>query len=203
MGTYIWDSVSCNMLEGQDMEKLKKLEEVTLPDNRNTFFVIINQQTGERREYGVEDLYGEIKLIELHEVAPEDIRSQFNVARNLSLYTWFCYSFHNVSTLKAYSTVEMALRIRLDKPEKDKTSLRKMMREAVDKGLIKDRHVGHIMEQSLDSQSKPFVEVLPDAIAYLRNLDAHGSTAHVPWSVIVLRICADIINQLFDKTEDN
>jgi len=185
------------------MEKLKKLEEITLPDNRNTFSVTINRQTNERRDYGVEGLYEEIKLIELHEVVPEDIRSQFNVARNLSLYTWFCYSFHNVSTLKAYSTVEMALRIRLDKPEKDKTPLRKMMREAVDKGLIKDRHFGHIMEQSLDSQSKPFVDVLPDAIAYLRNLDAHGSTALGPWSVMILRICTDIINRLFDKTEDN
>lgn len=185
------------------MEELKKLEEITLPDNRNTFFVIINQQTGQRREYGVEDLYREIKLIELHKVVPEDIRSQFNVARNLSLYTWYCYSFHNVSTLKAYSTVEMALRIRLDKHEEDKTPLRKMMREAVDKGLIKDRHFGHIMEQSVDSQSKPFIEILPDAIAYLRNLDAHGSTALGPWSVMILRICADIINQLFDKTEDN
>ncbi len=191
------------MLEGQDMEKLKKLEEITLPDKRNTFFVIVNQQTGERKKYGVEDFYGEIKLIELHEVVPEDIRSQFNVARNLSLYTWFCYSFHNVSTLKAYSTVEMALRIILDKPEKDKPSLWKMMREAVNKHLIKDKHFGHIMEQSLDSQSKPFVEVLPDVIAYLRNLEAHGSTALGPWSVMVLRICADIINQLFDKTEDN
>jgi len=185
------------------MEEFKKFEEITLPDNRNTYFVIINQQTGERREYGLKDLYEEIKLTELHEVVPEDIRSQFNVARNLSLYTWFCYSFHNVSTLKTYSTVEMALRIRLDKPEKDRPSLWKMMKEAINKGLIKDRHFGHIMEQSLDGQPKPFVEDLPDAIAYLRNLEAHGSTALGPWSLMVLRICADIINQLFDKTKDN
>ena len=185
------------------MEELKKLEEITLPDNRNTFSVIISQQTGERGEYGIEDLYGEIKLIELHEVVPEDIRSQFNVARNLSLYTWFCYSFHNVSTLKAYSTVELALRIILDKSEEDKPSLWKMMREAVNKHLITDKHFGHIMEQSLDLKSKPFVEALPDIIANLRNLEAHGSTTLGPWSVMVLRICAGIINQLFDKTEDN
>lgn len=86
----------------------------------------------------------------------------------------------------------MALRIILDKPEKEKTSLWKMMREAVKKGLIKDKHFGHIMEQPLDSQSKPYVEDLPDAIAYLRNHEAHGSTALGPWSVVVLRICADI-----------
>ena len=185
------------------MEEFKKFEEITLPDNRNTDFVIINKQTGKRREYGLEDLYEEIKLIGLHEVVPKDIRSQFNVARNLSLYTWFCYSFHNVSTLKAYSTVEIALRIRLDKSEKDRTSLWKMMREAVNKDFIKEKHFGHILEQSLDAQSKHFVEVLPDAIAYLRNLEAHGSTALGPMSVMVLRICADIINQLFDKSEDN
>lgn len=185
------------------MEKLKKLEEICLPDTRSTLFVIINRETGQRRNYGIEDLYEQVRSIELHDVVPEDIRSQFNVARNLSLYTWFCYSFHSASSFRAYSTVEMALRIRLGKPDEVKAYLRGMMEEAVNKGLIKDMHFSQYAEQSVDPQSKSFVEGLPEAITYLRNLDAHGSTALAPWSLTILRTCADIINQLFGQNESS
>jgi len=183
------------------MEELKKLKEIILADSRNSCFALINRQTGEHRQYSLEDLYGEIVAIAINEVVPEEVRSQFNVARNLSLYTWFCYSFHSVSMLKAYTTVEMALRIRLGKLE-SKSSLWKLMREAVNTGLIKDTGFGHIMEQPEDHQSKPFVDGLPDAMAYLRNLDAHGSSALAPFSVPTLRICANIINQLFCEVKN-
>jgi hypothetical protein len=183
------------------MEKLKELEQICLPDTRSALFVIINRETGQRRDYRIEDLHEQVRSIELHDVVPEDIRSQFNVARNLSLYTWFCYSFHNVSSLKAYSTVEMALRMRLGKPDKAKASLWRMMEEAVNKGFINDGRFGQPAEQSADPQSMSFVEGLPKAIAYLRNLDAHGSTALGPWSLTTLSLCADIINQLFGQNE--
>jgi len=163
------------------MEELKKLEKITSPDNRTTFFVIVNRETGQKREYRIEDLYEELNLIELNEAVPEDVRSQFNVARNVCLYSWFCYSFHNVSCLMAYSTIEMALRIRLGKPE-HKSSLRTLLNEALAKGLLKDK-------------------LLPEAIADLRNRAAHGSLMNGPWSVQILRLCAETINQLFTSTE--
>ena len=61
------------------MEQLKKLEEINLPDRRSDSFVICNQQTGQQRKYQLEDLYREVKSIELNECVPEDVRSQFNV----------------------------------------------------------------------------------------------------------------------------
>jgi len=184
------------------MEEVKRLEEITLPDNRNSYFKIINRETGHQREYRLEDLYEEIKSLELHDAVPDDVRSQFNVARNLSLYTWFSYSFHSVSVFKAFSTLEMALRIRLGESKKG-TYLKALIKDAVKRGLIKDRYFSHIKENIVDPQSTSYVEGLEDALAGLRNIDAHGSTMLGPWSVINLRICADFINRLFGKNENS
>ncbi len=182
------------------MEELKKLEYIILPDSRNSSFVLLNRQTGQQRKYCLEDLYREVESTELHGYVPEEVRSQFNVARNLAIYTWFCYSFHNVSILKAFSTVEMALRIRLGKSD-TREGLRKLIKNAVDAGLIKDGHFSHIKGKITDPESTSYVESLPDVMARLRNVDAHGSTNLYPGSVLNLRICADFINQIFGKTE--
>ena len=122
-------------------------------------------------------------MIKLDETVPEEVRSQFNVARNLCLYSWYCYSFHNVACFKAYSTIEMALRIRLDKPEEAISSLRFMLEEALAIGALQDRS-------------------LPETVAYLRNLAAHGSPMNGPWSVPMLRRCAETLNELFAGTKN-
>ena len=160
------------------MEELKKLSEINSPDSRNTSFVIINRETGQKKEFCICDLHGEVDLIELDETVPEEVRSQFNVARNLCLYSWYCYPFHNVACFKAYSTIEMALRIRLGKPEETICYLRPMLDEALARGILHDKSV-------------------PETIAYLRNLAAHGSPMNGPWSVPMLRFCAETLNELF------
>jgi hypothetical protein len=160
------------------MEELKNINEITSPDNRTTSFVVVNRETGQKREFRICDLHEEVDLIKLDETVPEEVRSQFNVARNLCLYSWYCYSFHSVACFKAYSTIEMALRIRLGKPDEAKCNLRPMLEEAVAKGILQDK-------------SAP--ETIPD----LRNLIAHGSPMNAPWSVQMLRLCAETINELF------
>lgn len=159
------------------MEELKRLEEITAPDSRTLGFVLVNRETGKKRAFGVEDLYEEVEFIKLHEGVPEEVRSEFNVARNVCLYSWFCYPFHNVACLKAYTTIELALRLRLGK-EEGASALRPMLEEAVLKGFLKDK-------------------MLPEAIASLRNLAAHGSPMNGPWSVMVLNRCAETLNDLF------
>lgn len=164
------------------MEELKSLEEITSPDNRTRMFVIRNRETGQKREFGIKDLHEEIEFIKLDECVPEEVRSQFNVARNLCLYSWFCYSFHNVACLKSYATIELALRLKLGKSEEGTYSLRSMLEEAVAKGFVKYKW-------------------MPEAIAYLRNLAAHGSSMNHPWSVMVLQRCAETLNELFATAE--
>ena len=92
------------------METLKKFEEINLPDRRNKYYVIINRESGEKRNLELKDFYFEIESIKINDEAPEQIRSQFNIARNLAIYTWFCYPFHQISEMKAFSTVDYALK---------------------------------------------------------------------------------------------
>lgn len=159
------------------MEELKELKEITVPDSRTLGFVLVNRETGQKRALGIEDLHEEVESITLDEKVPEEVRSQFNVARNLCLYSWFCYAFHNVACLKAYTTIEMALRLRLGKAEGAST-LTPMLKEAVSKGFLKDK-------------------LLANAISGLRNFAAHGSPMNGPWSVTVLHTCAEVLNELF------
>lgn len=165
------------------MERLKKLDEIMAPDSRTTSFVIVNRETGQKREFGISDLHEQVELIKLDEAVPEEVRSEFNVARNLCLYSWYCYSFHNVACLKAYSTIEMALRIRLGKSEEAISSLRSMLEEALAKDFLTDK-------------------LLPETIPYLRNLAAHGSPMNAPWSVSMLLRCAETLNELFAGAKD-
>ncbi len=165
------------------MEELKKLDEITSPDSRTRGFVIYNHETGQKREFGIEDLHEQVELIKLDEAVPEEVRGQFNVARNVCLYSWYCYPFHNVACLKAYATIELALKTKLGRLD-EQTTLRPLLEEAVAKGFVKYKW-------------------MPEAIAYLRNLAAHGSPMNGPWSVMVLRRCADVINELFAETQEN
>jgi hypothetical protein len=159
------------------MEDLKKLEEITSPDSRTKGFAIFNRETGQKREFGIKDLHEQVEFIKLDEAVPEEVRGEFNVARNLCLYSWYCYPFHNVACLKAYTTIELALRVRLGKVD-DRTSLRPLLEEAVAKGFVK-------------------YGWMPEAVAGLRNLAAHGSSMNGPWSVMVLSRCAEVLNELF------
>lgn len=47
-----------------------------------------------------------VAIITLSDSVPKEIVSQFNIARNLAVYSWFSYSFHQVSEMKAFSAVE-------------------------------------------------------------------------------------------------
>jgi hypothetical protein len=165
------------------MEELKKFEEIMMPDKRTTSFVLINRETGQKREFGIRDLYEEVELIKLVHPVPEEVQSQFNITRNLCLYSWYCYSFHNLACLQAYSTIELALRIRLGKGEESKATLRPLLDEALAKGLISE-------------------DWMPEGLSYLRNISAHGKLMIHPWSVMVLGKSAETINQLFAPTTD-
>jgi hypothetical protein len=160
------------------MEEFKKLEEVMMPDGRTTSFVLVNRETGQKREFEISDLHEQVEMIKLDESVPEEVQSQFNVARNLCLYSWYCYSFHNVACLQAYSTIELALRIKLGKAEDAKCTLRPLMDEALSKGLISE-------------------DWMPEGISYLRNISAHGKLMIHPLSVMVLHRSAEVINQIF------
>jgi len=176
------------------MEELKQLHDLDKPDERNLFYSVINAETGESRPYNISDLYGSVELITLSDKVPDDISSQFNVARNLAVYSWHSYSFNQVSELKSFSCVEMALRDRIGK---HKYGFRGQIKKAVNLGLIKDAGFGITADSHHSNNS--YSDSLKDIVPNLRNGLAHGSTTLHPGAVGTLQWSADFINQLYEN----
>lgn len=174
------------------MEELKKLSDIDKPDVRNLYRCVMNTVTRETRPFDITDIYNAVDEIKLIEKVPNDIISQFNVARNLAIYSWHSYSFNQISELKAFSCIEMALRDRLSE---NKIGLKALIKKAVGLGLIKDRGFAFLGNNTSDSTK--YSESLIDVIPHLRNDLAHGSAILHPGAIGTLQKCAEFINQLY------
>lgn len=82
-----------------DEDRLKELKDVCLPDIRNQYF-----------NFTLEDIHYVLERINLNRTAPVNVKTQFETAKNLALYSWFVYRFHQISEMTAYTAMEMALR---------------------------------------------------------------------------------------------
>jgi hypothetical protein len=173
------------------MEKLKPLEAFLKPDTRWANLVLVDPSTGQARPFTLEDHYQTLSVIKLSASAPEDVQSQFNIALTLGTYAWLYYPLHQIAELKAYSTVEMALRLRFP----GKLGFKNLLNNAVKCGAINDHGFSHVKAD--DSHPTKYSIELPQLLPKLRNNLAHGSNTLHPDSPFMLRICAEIINQLF------
>lgn len=73
------------------MEQFIAFKQILEPDSRNLHFVVENSTTGNQRSMTIGDVYHAVEGITLREEVPDDIRSQFNIAKNLAIYSWFSY----------------------------------------------------------------------------------------------------------------
>ncbi len=158
------------------METLKKLEEVLEPDERNQNRYDINHSTGEMTPTTIESIYTVVEGVRLNEKAPDDVRSQFNVARNLAIYSWFVYSFNEVAARQALAALEMAAR---RKTGDDKTAF---------KNLLDKLFPGRQLAPDLS---------LAKAVSTIRNELAYGSTMLSGQGLGFVRMCSELINELF------
>ena len=161
------------------MEQLKRLEDIFQPDQRSMF------------TQKVEFRYKELYSISLNEMVPDEVVSQFNIARNLALYSWFCYPFHQISELKAFSTLEFALKIKYPKIR----GLANLIKAALEEGLLNDYGFSHIEVNPADPNE--YTRDLRRLIPKMRNNLAHGSNKLAPVSLLTLSVCSDFINQVF------
>lgn len=91
--------------------------------------------------------YDRVSNINLHKRVPEDIRIQFETAKNLYLYAWFVYRFYPVADHHAYTCLELALRERFE-PElvaKEKKrefgpGLKQLLEYAAKNGYLKNEN---------------------------------------------------------------
>jgi hypothetical protein len=158
------------------MEQLKRLEDIYEPDARYVGRVDLDLTAGVAAAMTVESVYLAVEPIRLNFSVPEDVRSQFEVARNLALYSWFVYSFHEAAAMQAMASLEMAARAKSGEPE------------TPFKNLLEKLFPGRELAPGIS---------LGKAVTYFRNEFAHGSTMLTGQGVMFLRRCSELINELY------
>jgi hypothetical protein len=158
------------------MEVLKQLEEVYLSDVRYRNRVNVDLSTGEVTETGVETVHSLVEAVRLNAGVPEEVRSHFETAKNLILYSWFVYSFNEVATMHAMASLEMAVRAKTGE------------QETPFKNLLEKLFPGRELAPGI---------TLGKAITYFRNELAHGSTMITGQGLMFLCRCSELINELY------
>ena len=97
--------------DDEPAEGLRRLDQLQVPDSRMRFLAV--REGGWVRSITQQDRHEVIAAYDLNPAVPEDIRVQFDTARNLYLYAWNVYRFHVVAEHQALATLELALRTRL------------------------------------------------------------------------------------------
>jgi hypothetical protein len=158
------------------MEQLKKLEEVCQPDVRNLNRVDLDHSTGAVTPTTVASIYAVVESIQLNDNVPDPVRSHFNIARNLALYSWFVYPFSEVAAMQALASLEIAAK---EKTGESKTGF---------KNLLDKLFQGHQFTPDLS---------LAQGVSKLRNELAHGSTMISGQGLSMISVCASLINEIF------
>ncbi len=87
--------------------------------------------------------HAELLALRLHGGVPINVRQLFETAKNVSLYSWFVYRFHQVAELIGFAALEMALRHRAGYVEFDgdrpaPPTLSKLLRRAQKENWIEN-----------------------------------------------------------------
>lgn len=203
-------------------EQLRGLPEVCQPDPRMVHLVVPTTEGG-FRPFELSDYHAAIDEVHLHKSVPDDVWVHFETARNLVLYSWFVYRFQSVGEMQALASLEFALRerYRLEAGGRKPKGLKHLLLHAIKSRWVRAEGVSAYEEilgkqrEYLQSTALPFIDrqgrmPQPDPEQYirqvaeilprLRNTWAHGSGMLLGHSVRILRLCADLINQLYPET---
>lgn len=177
------------------MEEFKSLDKLTEMDEKHRLVGAISGSISI-----LEQMHNYLANELLDCQVPDDIKGQFNVAKNMALYSYFFYALAPEVQLKTYAIIEQALRIKAN--PKRPMMLRALINHAVSQRWITDAGFSHL---SNPSSSNTWCKSMPDVIADLRNSMAHGSSLLVGDFLHHVSVCADFINQLFTpiKTRNN
>lgn len=174
------------------MEEFKSLEELTQLDEKHR---LVGAITGAVPD--LEKMHQLLSEEELNHTVPEELRDQFNVARNMALFTYFFYALAPEVHLKTYTLIEHALKIKANSGRS--LMLKRLLAMAIEENWISDSGFRHLESPSKDNS---WCKTMLDGIPHLRNSQAHGSTFLVGDCLHHIRVCADFINQLFPSQQN-
>ena len=169
--------------------EFKKFSELKELDKRNFYFVRIDKDG--IHHITLEDFYNNVASIKLYKIVPEDIITQFDVAKNLIVYSCFVYRFHQPAKMQIYSTMELALKDVFNITKDNPKSFKKMIKDSIKLGLIKDDDFKSMIN------SNGFCKKLLEFVPYIRNELAHGDSSLMNNSIGELAMCKNFINQLY------
>jgi hypothetical protein len=173
----------------------KSKDALMKPDTRNDQSVR-DAATNAWRPMEVEDLHALMQSLELGPSVPENIRQQFDTARNAFIYSWFDYDFVTLAEHQSYTVLEMALRERIVRGGGD-PSVARGLQNLCDIAF----KFGCIRRADFEMPS-PFnlAQVITkfEIVRLLRNSLSHGQMHLLPdGSLQMMRLCAEIIGQLY------
>jgi hypothetical protein len=213
------------MKYGETAGVLKPLDEITLPDPR-----IEHEPYRPRADVSLSaaDIHERLqKNSTLHQGVPERVQTQFEVARNLMLYSYFVFEFQTQAELQAYAALEFALREKFGHPKKKvgkgknvkvvPLMLKGLLQKAVDETLLQPERFPsfewtnqkrklHAEREGYEFEpmsAKEWLELVQKHIKGQRDHLAHGNPQlWFPFSFDQIERCADIINALYSNPDE-
>jgi len=183
------------VIQELSMEEFKSLEELTEMDEKHKLMGAICGSVP-----SLEKMHKYLSQELLNDEVPDEIKGQFNVAKNMALYSYYFYALSPEVHLKTYTIIEHALRLKVN--PKKRMMFKALINHAVSQRWINDSGFRHIENPSPNNEwCKSMVEVMPS----LRNSKAHGSSMLIGDCLHHISSCADFVNQLFpaSKTRNN
>jgi len=180
---------------------LKSEDKLLEPDPRFTNMIGGVTEDGRVRCMTIGDMHDWVRQIELGPETPTVIREQFDKARHAFIYSWFAYDLVSLAEQQGYQVLEMALRERLPPAEQAKArekrwTLDPLLKRATAHGWL-DRTNFEVEGPYGRNGKMCLLDILPQ----FRNELAHGSENLFPGGSLEMRkLCAEIINKLFDPS---
>ncbi|WP_063332084.1 hypothetical protein [Marinomonas sp. TW1] len=119
------------------MEKFKSLDELTKLDPKHEQLAMLTHALPD-----LEKTHHHLSQEVLNDTVPDELKGQFNVAKNMALYTYFFFALAPEVHLKTYTVIEHALRLKAN--TKKHLGLRKLLEIAVKEGWICDADFRHL-----------------------------------------------------------
>lgn len=205
---------------------LKQPDEIFDPDPRSTSFVKLDAVGQHSKTIG--DHHRQIAAVRMTDRVPEEIRAEFDTARNLYLYSWYVYDFTVPATLYAHALIEKTVKEKCSRsglaPPKH-AGLKKLLKLSICRGWLTNAAFEFALDltrQQLVPPADPdglpairsvplydptgtdFCEHLAESLPEIRNMGAHGEAGlGLPTTALHgLEICACIANALFRDSAD-
>jgi hypothetical protein len=174
---------------------LKSVDTLADCDPRFRDMVIV-PASGHKRPLQMSDLHSLVAPISLSADVPDEIRHEFDTARNAFVYSWYVYEFATLAEIRCFAALELALRRRLDPSSANTTKspgLSRLLKTATESGLLR-REDFQMPSPAGSGEMACSLDLLP----MLRNHIAHGNIQLLPQATPNnMQLCAEVIEAIY------